>query len=332
MLVLLALACTPSDPGRGRRDAPIPTDGSAVDTAPGTGDTAPPEPTVETDPTTTLPECQGLPDGSPPTPFTVYPITTTEDFDFDGLGYLVYSDGIAFNAADTGGWYETIAPGIFDTRGIQILDDGDIVAAYPTMDMIGVTDRLTGASYQLITGVTTPNGLDVGAGNRIYVTEASAGRVRSFDFETREPTPIADGFLFPNGLALNDAEDVVYVADYTVGIWRVPKNADGTWGPKELLFNAPATETFDAVEVDVCGNVYTVGYSSGELYRFDPETGERVLLVDINVPNSFIYNSIRWGSGRGDWRRDVLYVTNRNKIVAVDVGVDGRRHPVDAMP
>jgi sugar lactone lactonase YvrE len=335
MLTLLALACNPPDDTTSK-DTPPPTDGESTgDTAPtvtSTGDTSLPA-TGETGILTTPPDCTDLPDGTPPVPFTQMPIVTTEDFDFDALGYLVYSDWTNFTAVDSYGNFVVIAPGVFDTRGIQILDNGDIVAAYIGMGMVGYTDRLTGGSYSLITGLSGPNAMDIGDDNEIFVSETGGGpKVRSWDLDTLTVTNIADGFIYPNGIALNNEQDILYVADSTAGIYKVPKNGDGTWGPKQLLFNPPGSESYDGIEVDICGNVYTVQFYSGELHRFDPETLENVLLLDIEDPGSFLFNSIRWGANRGGWRRDVLYVTDRHRIFGVEVGVEGRRQPVDAMP
>jgi hypothetical protein len=116
-----------------------------------------------------------------------------------------------------------------------------------------------------------------------------------------------------------------------VGVYQVRKNADGTWGEKELVFSSP-TETYDGIEVDICGNLYLIGFSSGRLFRVDVESREQVVLVDIDDPDAFYYTSLRWGADRGGWRRDVLHVTDRNKVFAVEVGVAGRRQPVDEMP
>jgi hypothetical protein len=334
MLSFLALACKPPD--ETTTDRPPVTDGTDTVAPPtgstgSTGDTGPTA-TGDTGSTTIPPDCTNLP--MEPVPFTAIDIVTTEDFDFDALGDLIYSDWTQVMAVDINLNYQPIGPGVFDTRGIQILEDGNIVANYISDGAVGLIDRTTGGGTPLITGLSGPNALEVGDGNVIFVSEAftSNPNVRSWDLDTMEVTNIANGFTYPNGLALGPNQDVLYVTDSTSGVYRVPKNADGTWGAKELLFNPPGGESYDGIETDVCGNVYTVNFYDGQLFRFNPETHERVLLADINDPAEFLYNSIRWGSDRGGWRRDVLYVTDRHKIFAVEVGIEGRRQPVDAMP
>ncbi|MEQ1503536.1 MAG: SMP-30/gluconolactonase/LRE family protein [Myxococcota bacterium] len=278
-------------------------------------------------------DCAAIPAGRPAV--TMIPITTTEDFDFDALGSLVYSNNTDFVAVDALGGFSVVAPGIQDTRGIQILSDGNIVAAYIGLGVVGKTDRATGASTSLLTGLQGPNGLEVGDGDLLYVSEASAGRVITFDPATGTKTVIADGFGSPNGLALNQAQDRLYVADTVDGIYEVAKDpVSGDWGTPERIYAGHPYEAFDGVEVDECGNVYLVEFTQGALIRIDPTTRVAEELIDLEEPlgGQIMWNSIRWGSDRGGWSRSILYVTDRVQILAVDLGVPGRSQPVDAMP
>ena len=286
-------------------------------------------------PTTEPFDCAAIPTG----PFNVwtYDIQTTEDFDFDATGSVVFSDWVNLVAVDSYGVFSVISPGIQDTRGIQVLSDGNVVAAYISEGRIGLTDRATGAGTTLLAGLSGPNAMDVGTGDVLYVTETgwfggNGARVISYDTVTGATAEIATGFAYPNGLALNNEQDVLYVSDNTEGLYRVRKDPVDGWQPKELLFDPPGSEAYDGLEVDICGNVYLVQFYNGQLHRFDPETLAGELLVDLNDSNQFLWNAIRWGSGRGIWRRDVLYVTDRNKVFAVEVGVPGRDQPVDLVP
>ena len=56
------------------------------------------------------------------------------------------------------------------------------------------------------------------------------------------------------------------------------------------------------------------------------------VIAELENPNAFLWNAMHWGSDRGGWRRDTLYVTDRNKIFALEMGVPGKDQPVDAMP
>jgi sugar lactone lactonase YvrE len=324
----------PTEPTDGPSDGtPVGDSGST----PGTGTTGATGATGDTAGSTEPFDCSAIPSA----PFNVwtYEIETTEDFDFDALGSLVFSDWVNLVAVDSYGVFSVISPGIEDTRGIQVLSDGNVAAAYITQGRVGFTDRLTGSSVTLLSGLSGPNALEIADDDIMYVSEtgwfgggSNTPRVVSFDPATGATTVVANGFDYPNGLALNDAQDTLYVADNTSGLYRVRKDGAGGWLPKELLFDPPGTEAYDGIEVDICGNVYLVQFYNGALHRFDPETLQGELLVDLDDSQQFLWNAIRWGSGRGIWRRDVLYVTDRNKVFAVEVGVPGRRQPVDAMP
>lgn len=279
----------------------------------------------------------------PVAPFQIdeYPIVTTEDFDFDALGSLVYSDWTNFVAVDSYGVETVIAPGIEDTRGIQILSDGNIAAAYIGQGRLGWTDRLTGGGITLLSGLSGPNAMDVGDGPNgdiVYVTETGAvPRLISYDMTTGEVVEMARGFAYPNGLALNQDQDRIYVGDSGAlqtsgrGLYRLEKDAvTGEWGDKELIISPD--QPYDGMEVDVCGNLYVVEFSNGRLMRFDPDTLVGELLVDLNDTQEFLWNAVRWGADRGIYRRDVLYITDRHKVFGVHVGVPGRSQPVDKMP
>lgn len=323
MWIWFPLACTqpkdrpPDHPTRIDTGAPTPT----IDTGTTGGSTPTSPPTSD---------CDNLPIG--PVPISSFDITTTEDFDFDALGYLVYSDGGSFRAADAYGGNELVAPGIQDTRGIRILSDGNVIAAYITEGRVGFTDRTTGGGNTLISGLSGPNALEVGAGDLVFVSETGgAPRVRAFDRTTLEETTVAGGFLYPNGLALSPDEQTLYVADSYAGIYKVAKDpGTGEWGERELLFD-PA-DSYDGIETDRCGNVYTVGFTNGQVVRFNPETLESTLLYDIDDPAAFLFNAMRWGSGRGGWRRDVLYITDRRVVFALEVGIEGPPQAVDNVP
>ena len=186
-----------------------------------------------------------------------------------------------------------------------------------------------------MTGVSQPNALDIGDGDVVYVTDGSGGGdgpgVLRYDPTSGVTEPIATGFVYPTGLALNEEQDRLYVADYQFGLYVLAKDPTGVWGPPELVFEPEGSDSHDGIEVDVCGRLYMVHFVLGQLYRWDPATELRELLIDLDDPGSLsAWSSVRWGSGHGPWQRDVLYVTDRHRVFGVHVGVPGRRQPVDA--
>jgi streptogramin lyase len=266
----------------------------------------------------------------------VYDIATTEDFDFDPDGRLVYVDWNGnYMGADIDGNSGIISPGDgwnTDARGVQVLSTGMTAINYIGANKIVTVDPATGGRTDLLVGPEGPNALEVGDNDVIFFSEAYRGRIGRLDTVTNLGEVIATGFSYPNGLALSPDQHTLYVSDDTFGIYRLVLDpTTGVWGEKQLVFNPARGEAYDAMETDECGNLYSAQFYSGLIYRYDPYLDEAQLVVDLN-PDSFLWNAMRWGSNRGGWRRDTLYVTNRTQIFALELGINGRNQPVDLTP
>ena len=101
-------------------------------------------------------------------------------------------------------------------------------------------DLATGAITRVLEGLEGPEGVDVGADGRVYLAEASAGRVIAFDPKDKSRTVIAEGLktglpaaegtlpaYTTTGLAVSRKDGSVYVAsDITNAIYRItpPQN------------------------------------------------------------------------------------------------------------
>ena len=331
ILIALLAGCT-DDPTF--RERPDPTETGVTSSTTTTTTTTTTSTTTGSFSTTTEVDCSTIPEF--PLSVTELNIETTEDFDFDGEGRLVFAEwlGSTLIGVDIYNDFEIISAGIQDTRGISVLADGRIIIAYISFGTVGIIDPATGANDTLIAGLSGPNALEVGQGNTIYFTETGNGSVREFDYVTLESKPVAGGFNYPNGLVINERHDILYVSDSSDGIWAVPKNPDGTWGDKYLVYDPAGFGSYDGMEVDSCGNLYVLGFSSGEVARMDPEASpvEGEIIFTLSDPQAFLWNAMHWGSGRGGWKRDTLYVTDRNKVFAVEMGVPGKAQPVDALP
>jgi sugar lactone lactonase YvrE len=338
MLLAVALACTEPPPsGTGPDD-----EGTTWTTGHTGGVTSPPETAHtgvagHTGHTGAPTGCDAL----PPHPLDqgAFDIATTEDFDFDAEGNLVYVDNYGnLMGADGYGSTRVVSPGNgweTDARGVQVLSTGEIAINYIGGNRIVKVDPATGARTDLLTGVQGPNALEVGVGDVLYFTEAYAnpGRVGVYDPVTDRAEVIATGFTYPNGLALSPDQRTLYVSDDSRGIYKLEKDpVTDEWGEKVRLFDPAVGEAYDAMEVDVCGNLYSAQFYSGKLYRYDPVTDTAALVVDLNDPGGFLWNAIRWGSNRGRWERDTLYVTSRHRVFALALGVEGPPQPVDLAP
>jgi DNA-binding beta-propeller fold protein YncE len=294
------------------------------------GPTAP-DTTADTATSTGPPiDCDALPAG--PFPTTTHNIQTTEDFDFDAEGLMVYQTYEALVGNDGLGGLEVLSGQIdSDARGVQVLSTGDVVVAGFQSGTLQRVDRATGGVEIAATDLGQPNGLEVSSDGLVYVASFGYGHVSTVQMDTGATTPIASGLGHPNGVTLSPDEQALYVADSRDGTYRIRREAGGTWGAPELIRAIADSQgdSVDGIEVDICGNVYLLGFSSGILVRIDPETLAETVLLELDPGG---WNSMRWGSDRGIWRRDVLYLTDRTRIVGVELGVPGRAQPVDAVP
>lgn len=335
-MLLLALACHAPDPrsprGDGDDDGTTPTGdtGTVAVTTASTAHTGGAEHTaVPVDP------CAELSDV--PLSLVEFPVETTEDFDFDAAGDLVYVDwnGNLMGANQSDGIH-LVSPGDgwdSDARGVQVISTGEVLIAYISGSRVVKVDPVTGAREDLITGLSGPNALEIGADDVVYFSETGTGRVGMYDPATGTRSLVANGFGYPNGLTLAPDELTLYISDDSAGIWKVERASPlDPWGPKTRVFDPAPGESYDAMETDICGNLYSVQFYSGKLYRYNPTTEQATLILDINDPGGFLWNAIRWGADRGGWRRDTLYVTSRHKVFGLELGVQGRPQPVDLVP
>jgi sugar lactone lactonase YvrE len=268
---------------------------------------------------------------------TVYEIQTTEDFDFDADGRLVFVDWNGnYMGATIDEEVELISPRdspLNDARGVQVLSTGMTAINYINENKIISVDPATGNRSNLLVGPQGPNALEVGDNDVIYFTETFMGRVARFETTTGLVEVLATGFTYPNGLTLSPDQKTLYVSDDTAGIFRlVLDDVTGTWGSPELVVDPVAGDAFDAMETDECGNLYSAGFDTGVVYRYDPYADLATLVVELDPTVAFKFNSMRWGANRGGWRRDTLYVTDRNQIYGLELGVNGRNQPVDLLP
>jgi gluconolactonase len=92
------------------------------------------------------------------------------------------------------------------------------------------------------------------------------------------------GLAFPNGVVLDAAESVVFLAEtYRNRILRYPINSDGTLGPSEVWAEVASPPGADGMAFDVNGLLYVAHFSGGVVDIF----GSDGSLVDqITVPGS----------------------------------------------
>jgi hypothetical protein len=122
-------------------------------------------------------------------------------------------------------------------------------------------------------------------------------------------------------LALSYDEDTLYIMTAD-SIMKTERTGVTSFGSPSVFLQFPAAHNFWSITLDVCNNLYTVDYSSGEVFRIDSEGLGTELIVDIADWGS--YSALRFGGGEGGWERDVLYVTNRSDLFGVPIGIPGK--------
>jgi len=314
-IIAVILGCQPpSDAPDKQRPADIKTvDGETEDT-----DTIP-LPTGDTaiEPT----DCEAIP--SPPGTYAAMTFRTEEDFDFDGGGYLLTQSNGNIAALDRQGNIDYIPiPGFHDPSGLRVMSTGDIALAEPDSGGLRLVYRATGGSEIVMSGLTSPNGVAVDSDGYVFVSEfTSNGRVAIVDPYVPESWLVTEGLPMPNGLALSNDESRLYILT-DEAILVTERTGPTSFEPPEMFLGLPPGTSFWSLTLDVCDNLYTVNYATGEVVRIDGDTRATESIVAIDTWG--MYSALRFGGGQGGWERETLYVTNRGDLFAVPIGVPGK--------
>ena len=124
-----------------------------------------------------------------------------------------------------------------------------------------------------------------------------------------EPRVLAEGILWPNGIGLSPAGDVLYVSDFAAGE-ILGFDPDG--GGRRVLARAPAGAP-DGLAVDAQGGVWVALGPAGQVARLGADGSLDALL---DVPADFVASVAFDG--------DDLLVATAGALLRTPVGVAGR--------
>ncbi len=252
---------------------------------------------------------------------------TEEDFDFDPRGFMVSQRNQNIEGLDRYGGTFIYAVGVgADAAGLRVLSTGDLAVAQPDTGGLVLVNALTGGSTTVLSGLSFPNALAADSRGYTFITETiSDGRVRQVDVYTGDQWPVVGNLQSPNGVALSPDEETLYVAETQSGIiYAVDRLTDTEWAAPRVFFTMP-TGSYYTLAVDVCGNLYTIDFFQGKLYRVLADGSAAEFLVEVDPAVSWgSYSSIRFGNGFGGWERENLYVTRRAELYEVPIGIQGR--------
>ncbi|MDP7115414.1 MAG: hypothetical protein QGH45_25795, partial [Myxococcota bacterium] len=185
-------------------------------------------------------DCEDLP--PIPADFTLLSgFTGAEDFAFDGSGGMVSVDPQGNLVRYTiDGEMSVIKPNLTNMgAGTEILPGGDfVICDVASGSVVRVTPE--GGTTTLVSGLSYPNGIEVGMDGFVYVSEHDAGRVRRVDPDTGDYTIISEGLTNPNGLAFNPDHSALYVNSFGGGTVHAIEHQGGDEWSTDLYSQMPA--------------------------------------------------------------------------------------------
>ena len=227
----------------------------------------------------------------------------SEDFTFDREGYLVaLSSGHTLVRVARGGPPIPVAPNVVvNGRGLRMLPGGAFLIADRDRSLIVRLDP-GGATRRLTTTIPSPNGLELGPGGDLFVTDfGTGGEVYRVHPDSGATSVVASPGEGSNGLAFSPDHRWLYVGDHDRGvIQRLALAADGSAGAPEIW--ARDLGRPDGLLADACGNVYAAGWDA-RLYRASP-AGKVEVVARFTGPVS----AVHFGSGQQGWQAENLYV------------------------
>jgi gluconolactonase len=130
---------------------------------------------------------------------------------------------------------------------------------------------------------------------------------------------IDSGLAFPNGVALNSNDSLVYLAEtYTNSILRYELLADGTIGPREYWAKLELPFGPDGMAFDADGILNVAHYGGSRIDRFDDRGN---LLEPIAIPGAGVTNC---AFGGPEGRTLVVTCVTTASVYAVDVPTAGQ--------
>ncbi|WP_437807851.1 SMP-30/gluconolactonase/LRE family protein [Sorangium sp. So ce1078] len=254
----------------------------------------------------------------------------SEDFAFDGQGYLVAKQGPNLVRFDATGQTSNFASLPGNVLGLRYRPNGTLVAARPSQgDVVQISTA--GIVSEYVEGLQDPNGLSPDTDGNVWATDLAGGRVLRLnpDATVDEIASGAPEVSQPNGIVFDPARRAVFYTNSSAGeIRRIDLAAPDA---RPALVATVASATLDGIVLDTCGHLYTIDNKDRELYRVRLDAGGAAL-GEPELLASFptgVANA-QFGSGPG-FNTKTLYVGGAaGSIYAVAVGIVGA--PVPAPP
>lgn len=241
-----------------------------------------------------------------------------------GQIYRIGTDGKVQEINNTGGFVQGVAFSN-DASWLAVCDSGNHCLwklELATNKLTKFADGADGENFNI------PNSVTFDKQGRIYVSES--GNFRKINGKIMRFEPDGTGhiwdhgpFNFANGIALSKNEDYLYIAcTWLPGVERVPINADGTAGKREVFVTIPQSCP-DGLAFDDDENLYIACYCPNAVYKALPDQSITLLVDDWEAHTLSNPTNIAFGGENFDQ----LYVANLGRwhISKIDVGVRGMK-------
>jgi len=243
------------------------------------------------------------------------------------------TDGSARKLAD---FASNLGLAAIGERDVLMCDFGPEVRPQAGENADGVVWRVTpeGETARAAEGIGDPNAIVVLPDGSFLVSDDFTNHVYRVTADGKVAL-FTDAIPFPNGLALAPDGSALYVAqifsrapegppparyqDFSDQVWRLPLADYRPAGEPEVIFHTGGETGPDGLAVDTDGRLYLSAAREGQLWRFDPATGEGELLAD-GLPG---LASLAFG--RGDFDPESLYATQirGGRLLRFAVGARG---------
>ena len=267
----------------------------------------------------------------------------SEGIAFNGEGRLFVTANDAFWDIETTGDVRKIAD-LHSNLGIAAIGDRDLLVADfgPTnafrqdRNTDGIVWRISpeGDKTAYITGIGDPNFVLLREDGSVLVSDDATSDI----FVARhgeQPKLFSTAVNHPNGLALSDDGQTLFVAQIFKSIrpvvpddslWAIDLEDGRPKGAARLVARTGPLAANDGLAMDAQGRVYIAANGkAGQVWRFDPDTGELVLIAER------VYGAASIAFGAGDFDHESIYVTTTfnqgrgGKIWRIPVGTTGQK-------
>ncbi len=283
-----------------------------------------------------------------PIPIVENVFQSAEGIAFNGEGELFVSAvSLGPDSARNSGIYKISLDGdttklapLYRTLGVAAIGDRDVLVAD-----FGRTNWFEGArpNRDGIVWRVTPEGeatiAAAGMGDPNFILVRPDGTFLVSDDATDDMFIVDDGLIareynrtinYPNGMAYSLDGTRIYVAQIFTSIppavfdgrvWALPIENGWPSGDPEVIVDLGAGAGNDGLAVDEFGRIYISAPVAGQVWRFDPRNGERVLIAEnISGVASIAF-------GRGEFDHYSLYSVQlrrgNGKISRIPVGARG---------